>query len=167
MSLFQLLHGSHSEIVKSGKTRKVVTYDIPKNSEESVFIESDRDLVKDFGRDRFRRVSQSQVRATVPTSTFNDPQRPTKPHLPPEEEFDAEPEVKISGSVGLGTEVTDQFPEAEQRELRVWKRDKKMYVTTEKDTSKPIHDDPLTTSKQVQKIIDQWSAEHHTPNTEE
>lgn len=146
--LFLLKSGSHSELRPGGRFE---TYDFDPNSEEGTIVESDRDLVAEFGRARFQRIS-GQLRATAPVQIVTPPKSVDEPTGKPAE---------TPTGVDLGKDVSDEFPDTENVDLRVWLKDGKYYLTTEEDKKTPLNSRGFTKSDRVQKFIDDYTATHH------
>lgn len=165
MPFFILKAGIHIERNPDGSS---TLYAVQRGSDEDVIVESEHDLVAEYGREKFKRINPQMFRkAAAPKRSAKSEPLVEAPEfvqdmadeVPEEEEVTERPPP---AAASLGEEVTDKFPDAEGRELRVWKNhNKKYYISTEDAPATPLNRGGLTSQKEVQKFIDKWTKTHH------
>lgn len=127
--------GNHTEKDENGKE---ITYE----SKDETVIESDKDLcamfVNKFDKVDIETVSSIKKKTAKKKTT----KKPAK----------KEPEEVINP---LGRDVTEQFPKAEEEDLKVFQTGDAFSVVETDEPDKPVHDKPLK-KKDVIPFIDKY-----------
>jgi hypothetical protein len=163
---FQLLRGMHRENGVDYKVAYEQNDQGVRHCVDQPVIESESDLVKNFGAEKFRRLSDNEAKAILRVdeeTTIGDQESETTldPLAPESDVTKAAKEGAAEIAEPIGKDVTDRFPGAKVAGLSVYKKPTnkaKRYVVTSLQNGADMFltEEPIK-KVDVEKLIEQWS----------
>jgi hypothetical protein len=156
MYTFKLEHGRHTE---GGKTHM-----------QGDVIESENDLAKQYGDNKFRRLHEESFGSPArkkkgqreEPESEDEVEQPAAAKKSPKKEEPPKKKVSVKKSsskkkVPAGWEdVSDEFEEAEEADLLVFKADGEYFVTEKSDPAEPVNSEDITSKKKVRAFLSEY-----------